>query len=280
MVTSFGEILMDCFLDKKVIGGAPLNVVTHLQRLGVKSNIITKIGKDVLGDEILTFLEQENLSDRVQIDQNKSTGKVDVTLKNNQPSYKIVENSAWEYIDHCDLTNPPRYFVFGSLALNKEHNQNTFLQFKKSLPNTTFICDINLRSPLFSKKSIELCLNNADILKINDEELEYLEKTYNISNGIKWLKNEKGISKILLTKGKDGADLFWNDEQYQVEVFPVQNLVDTVGAGDSFTAIFIYGLIQNWEKQKTLNCAAKFASKICETKGAIPYNLNIYKEID
>lgn len=277
MVLSFGEVLMDCFPDKRVIGGAPLNVVTHLKRLRIDSGIISKIGKDELGDQILTFLQKEGLDEQIQVSTTHGTGRVDVTLNNGQPSYEIKTGTAWDFISYQKLATQPDFFVFGSLALLNTNNQETFKAFKQANPDTQFLCDINLRAPFYNKESILLCLTNADILKINDEELDYLAAENNIEDGIAWLKSTFGIHKILLTKGKDGAELFWNDKHYNVDVSPVNELKDTVGAGDSFTAIFIYGLLNNWDLNKTLKAASKFASRICETSGAIPSDLKIYQ---
>lgn len=274
-VFSFGEVLMDCLPDKNVIGGAPFNVITHLNRLGVNSAIISKIGEDQLGNEILSFLKKEGTGDFVQIDKSYPTGNVTVKFVQNQPQYTIHSGCGWEKIDFNEVV-APKYFVYGSLALYFEQNKASFLAYKKAFNNTIFLCDINLRAPFYNADNIELCLSTADILKINDEELEYLAAEAKVEDGILWLKEQYKITKIILTKGSKGATLFWEGRQVEVDVAKVSDFKDTVGAGDSFTALFIHGLINELPFEENLNKASEFAAMICENEGAIPSNKDIY----
>lgn len=275
MVLSFGEVLMDCFPDKNVIGGAPFNVAVHLKRLGEDSGIITKIGNDELGSELESILNKEGLNKNLQIDSDYNTGKVEVTLNNGQPSYNIHSGCGWEYIDFKEV-DTPEYFVFGSLALNFTQNQESFKKYKDLFKESTFICDINLREPFFTDENIKLCLESADILKINDEELEFLGKQYNQPNVLDWLKKEYNITRVLLTEGAKGATLYWDDKTYTCKVKPVSNVMDTVGAGDSFTSVFIHGLLNEKPLEKAMQDAADFAGVICQTPGAVPTDMNVY----
>lgn len=277
-VLSFGEVLMDCFPDKKVIGGAPFNVVTHLSRLGVKSGIITKVGSDALGEEIEAFLKNESIGALLQVDHSYPTGQVDVSLKNGQPSYNIHKGTAWEFIDFKHVTTP-EYVVFGSLALCFSHNFDTFKRYADTFKSAVFVCDLNLRSPYFTTDVIEYCLQVSQILKINDEELDYLARLFGIrsENVIEYLQNKYEITKVLLTEGAKGATLFWEGSVYKVQVPKLDYIEDTVGAGDSFTAVFLKGVILNTPFDQTLKKAADFAGIICQTKGAIPSDLDVYK---
>ena len=268
---------MDCFPDKNVIGGAPFNVAVHLKRLGVDSGIVTKIGRDELGQQIDGILYKEGLDDHLQIDLTYATGRVDVTLNNGQPSYNIHSGCGWEFIDF-ELIQPPKYFVFGSLALHFAHNRASFKQYVDHFHESTFICDINLREPFYSDKNIKLCLESADILKINDEELAYLGDHYNQSDVLAWLRKEFNITKVLLTEGSKGATLYWEGEKYTCSVKPIDKVVDTVGAGDSFTSIFIHGLINEKPLDLAMQDAADFAGLICQTAGAVPTDLKIYEK--
>lgn len=277
MVLSFGEVLMDCFPDRNVIGGAPFNVAVHLKRLGVESGIITKIGKDELGEQLGDILKKEDLDNHLQIDPNYSTGRVDVTLNNGQPSYHIHEGCGWEFIDFKEIEEP-NYFVFGSLALSFKHNKQSFIHYKQTFKSTLFVCDINLREPFYDNETIELCLESADILKINDEELTYLSEEYNQANPILWLRDKYNITKVLLTEGSKGATLFWDGEEVKCQVNKVENIIDTVGAGDSFTSMFLYGLVNNLPFDESMQKAADFASVICQTAGAVPQDLSIYNK--
>tara|TARA_B100000795_G_C22804213_1_gene443813 strand:+ start:453 stop:1295 length:843 start_codon:yes stop_codon:yes gene_type:complete len=275
MVLSFGEVLMDCLPDKNVIGGAPFNVITHIKRLGESSGIISKIGTDDFGDKINFFLKNENIDLFVQRDENYKTGYVTVKFINSQPNYTIHSECGWEFIDFFDVS-PPDYFVFGSLALHFPQNKKSFLKYKQGFKNAISICDLNLRTPYFSKENIEMCLSNADVLKINDDELDYLAAEYKVGNPISWLKEVYGISKVILTKGSKGATVYWEGEEVSCNIVPVENIKDTVGAGDSFTALFIYGLIKNIPLQENLKRASAFASLICGQSGAMPEDLSLY----
>lgn len=278
VVLSFGEVLMDCFPDKQVIGGAPFNVVTHLSRLGINSGIITKVGSDELGQKINTFLLKENIASNLQIDKERRTGQVDVTLDNGQPSYNIHEKTAWEFIEF-EPCMAPEYFVFGSLALCFANNFAAFKKYALRFKGAVFVCDLNLRAPYFTTDVVEYCLQVSDILKINDEELEYLATQFKVANDevVAYLKKNYAIGKVLLTEGAKGATLFWEEDRYDVNVPKLDFIEDTVGAGDSFTAMFLKGVITNTPFDEALEQAANFAGLICQTKGAIPANIDVYK---
>jgi fructokinase len=277
MVLSFGEVLMDCFLEKNVIGGAPFNVAVHLRRLGEESGIISKVGKDELGLQIKNILVKERLSGQLQIDHNYPTGKVDVTLDEGQPSYYIHKGCGWEFIDVKKI-KPPSFFVFGSLALFFKNNKQSFKNYRNQFSETVFVCDLNLRKPFYDKSTIDLCLNATDILKINDEELIFLSQQYKVENVIEWLKAEFNIDKILLTEGSKGATLFWEGQIISCEVKKVNSIIDTVGAGDSFTSIFLHGLINELPLDISMQRAADFAGLICQNSGAVPSDLAIYEK--
>lgn len=278
MVLSFGEVLIDCLPDGNVIGGAPFNVAIHLKRLGEGSGIISKIGTDKLGDEIKSFLTTEGVDRQIQIDEKLKTGYVTVTLNNGQPSYTIHRGCGWEFVDYKEDDLKPNYLVFGSLALHFPHNKASFEKYLSLYPDATKICDINLRSPFYDNETIDYCLQKTDILKINDEELDYLAKENNLSDPIAYLDDKYGINKVILTKGVDGADVYWEGETFSCNAGTVNDLKDTVGAGDSFTSMFIYGLLKNIPVGENLKRASDFAALICETNGAIPKDKSIYKE--
>lgn len=276
-VVSFGEVLIDGLPDGDVIGGAPLNVVCHLKRLWVSSGIITKIGKDENGEKIATFLKSEGIDSLLQYDGKRKTGYVEVTLKDGQASYEIKRERAWEFISYKPLLENPDYFVFGSLAMYSENNRKVLEQYVEANPCTQFVCDINLRAPLYNWETIDFCLQKTDVLKINEDEMEYLSQKSNQDDPSQWLSTVYGIDKILLTKGSEGAELMWAGEVYEVPVAEVNKMVDTVGAGDAFMALFLYGILNQHKPKQMLKKASEFAAKICENKGAIPDELAIYQ---
>jgi len=278
MVLSFGEVLIDCLPDGNVIGGAPFNVAIHLKRLGQESGIISKIGTDELGDEIKSFLVAESVEKQIQVDDKLKTGYVTVTLNNGQPSYTIHRGCGWEFVDYKKDNSKPNCLVFGSLALHFPHNKASFEKYLTLYPDAIRICDINLRSPFYDNETIDYCLQRTNILKINDEELEHLAKENNLSDPIAYLADKYQINKVILTKGGDGADVYWEGEKFSCDAGTVNNLKDTVGAGDSFTSMFIYGLLKNIPVGENLKRASNFAAYICETSGAIPSDKGIYEE--
>ncbi|MAW65948.1 MAG: hypothetical protein CMD18_07120 [Flavobacteriales bacterium] len=277
MVLSFGEVLMDCFPDRNVIGGAPFNVAVHLRRLGEEVGVITKVGEDELGLQIQSILVRERLTAQLQIDPNYPTGRVDVTLNQGQPSYFIHEGCGWEFIGVNEI-KAPDFFVFGSLALFFEKNKQSFKNYRDQFDDTVFICDLNLRVPFYDKDTVDICLNAADILKINDEELSYLSNEYQVDDVIHWLKIEFNIHKVLLTEGAKGATLFWDNQIISCPVKSVKNIKDTVGAGDSFTSLFLHGIIHELPLDYAMQRAADFAGVICQTSGAVPRDLSIYEK--
>jgi fructokinase len=276
MVLSFGEVLIDCLPGGNVIGGAPFNVAIHLKRLGEASGIISKIGKDELGDEIKSFLIAENVDKQIQIDDKLKTGYVTVTLNNGQPSYTIHRGTGWEFVDYIEDNSKPNYLVFGSLALHFPHNKASFEKYLTLYPNATRICDINLRTPFYDNDTIDYCLQKTNILKINDEELEHFAKENNLSDPVAYLDEKYNINKVILTKGADGAEVFWEGEKFSSNAGTVNNLKDTVGAGDSFTSMFIYGLLKGIPVNENLKRASDFSAYICETSGAIPSDKSEY----
>ena len=279
MVLSFGEVLIDCLPSGDVIGGAPLNVVAHLSRLGVESALVSNIGGDPYGAKIQHFANDEHIDDFLQIDAKLPTGTVEVTLENGQPSYEIKRNTAWENIQHFAIEEAPEYIVYGSLAMISEQNREVFRHFSEACQGkSTFVCDINLRAPLYSIETIEFCLKRADILKINDEELEEFKDLFHFDDAIQGLANVFGIDKILVTKGKEGSTLYWSGEEINVDAGKIVEIEDTVGAGDAFTSIFIYSLIKGLPPKEALNRAKEFAAIICQTKGAIPTDKSVYEK--
>ena len=121
-------------------------------------------------------------------------------------------------------------------------------------------------------------MSSADVLKINDEELNYLSKVFKVDDVIVWLRNEYGISKVLLTEGSKGAILYWEGKIVSCPVEKVENIKDTVGAGDSFTSMFLYGVIKKLPLNLAMQRAGEFAGLICQTKGAVPDDLSVYEK--
>lgn len=280
-IIAFGEVLMDCLPDKNVIGGAPFNVAIHLKRFGNEVAFVSQIADDAFGKEIFEFAKKENIDKGISFDKNHPTGFVSVEFVGNEPHYTIELEKSWQYIDYVSVDSPIDVCVFGSLALYFEQNQATFLQYKKENPTALFICDLNLRGNFYSEKLINLCISNAGILKVNDDEWEYLKEIYKQSTDeslLDYLKNMFNLTQIIRTQGEKGAIVYWNGSivQEQTTLVPQDLFKDAIGAGDGFLACFLNTYFKENDVQKSLKNALSFAAKICQNSGAIPVEKNIY----
>ena len=281
-IIAFGEVLMDCLPDKNVIGGAPFNVAIHLKRFGNQVTFVSKIGKDDFGKEIFDFAKNENIEKGISFDKNHPTGFVSVEFIEDEPHYTIETEKAWQFIDYFAVDKPVDVFIYGSLALYFEKNQTTFLQYKTENPAAIFVCDLNLRGDFYSQSTINFCLSNTTILKVNDDEWMYLKEIYKQSTDnelLDYLKNTFSLIKIIRTQSKKGALVYWDDKIIQESTTMVSDNLfkDAIGAGDGFLACFLNSYFKENDVQKALKNALIFAAKICQFSGAIPSDKNIYQ---
>lgn len=276
-IASFGEVLWDVFPDKKILGGAPLNVALRLHSFGAEMAMISALGNDTLGKEAIELLESEGL-DTSNIQRNNSpTGTVQVTLnKGGSPSYEIQNEVAWDAILETDAATKAvresNALFIGSLAFRESVNQNT-LQEIIELSDYT-VLDLNLRTPHYDLDVVGGLMEVADFIKMNDEELELLVVTLGIEE--KTLEDElKAIAAMTntasacVTLGAEGAMLLHEDKIYIQEGFRVK-VVDTVGAGDSFLAGLIFGLLSEEDPQDALTLACAMGALVASKSGANP----------
>ena len=257
-VICFGEILWDVFPDKKIIGGAPLNVALRLHSLGVPVSVMSCLGADVNGKAALDYLEKNELTSAwIQEHPTLRTGEVLVKLdQGGSASYTISEPVAWDAISLVEtmvevVRNTP-FFLFGSLAQRGEINQHTLKHLLQAAQTTIF--DVNLRKPHYSIPSIYELMKRAHVLKLNDEELEEICAALKcpetkMEPQIHWLEKVTGAQTICITKGAKGALLKHQGQLVSHPGFRVR-VVDTVGAGDSFLATLIASLLIKKESPK------------------------------
>lgn len=278
---SFGEILWDLVNDKEHLGGAPLNLASHISQIGVESYILSALGTDNLGINALNKLKNLNVkTDYIKRWNNKQTGTVLVTLKDGQPTYDIIENVAW---DNISLSNEKLStisemewdcFCFGSLAQRSSKNRETLKSlFDKSKFKHVFF-DINLRQDYWSKEIIEYSLNQATIFKINEDEINTLSKLFweqNLSfeKSAKKIINTFNISVVCITLGSKGALVFDRSNRYYSKGKKVV-VADTVGAGDSFSAAFLYTYLKTNNLQLAIDNGSKLGGFVASCHGAIP----------
>lgn len=286
-----GEVLGDVFPEQTVIGGAPYNVARHCHAFGLDVHLLTAVGKDALGQRILDEIHDSGLSAKgVQQHAELPTGQVKVHLEEHGHRFEILDNQAYDALDWLPveaLTEQcsPELVYFGTLALRHAPMQCLAEQWLKLCHSATVFCDINLRAPWYDKTTVELALKAADILKINHEELPEVLKLVGVAvapdlNGqARQLLDTFQLKEIFVTCGEQGS--FWLDEHgSSFREAPVQlqaPFVDSVGAGDAYTAVVIRGLLADMPRQTMLADAARFAAAICGIRGAVPEGAGFYK---
>lgn len=277
-VICFGEILWDLLPTGKMAGGAPMNVAYHLNNFGLPTSMISRIGKDENGVEILQFLKEKGVHTHlVQTDAFYPTGTVKVKLDNQgSPSYDIVKPVAWDYIN-IDLANAKavqqaKAFVFGSLAARGNRTHETLFNLLEEAKLKVF--DVNLRAPFYSRILLEQLLAKADIVKMNDEELAliggwYFDKTMEVDLAEK-VKEHFNIEIIIVTQGSKGA--FLRNEKNEVLTVKAKKVKveDTIGSGDSFLAGFLYQYLHNEPLIVCLDFAARTGALVATMRGGTP----------
>jgi len=280
-ILCFGEILWDMLPEGKVLGGAPLNVLFHARQNGLLGKMISGIGADDLGREIKDRCAALNLSlELVQEHQDYPTGVADVSLdENGSASYELVQPVAYdniqlqpsqeEHVTSCDA------FVFGSLANRGNVTRSTLISLLRKLeenPQCTIFFDVNLRAPHYDLSVISELMTFANVVKLNDEELQKISDFHQISgaeeermNGLLLKFNLNGM---VCTLGGDGAIYVDNNKIARVHGKKI-NLVDTVGSGDAFLAAFIASYLDGEPISKSLEKANNLGAFIASKRGAI-----------
>ncbi len=279
----FGEMLFDCFpTGEQVLGGAPFNVAWHLQALGDRPRMISRVGDDPLGRKILTAMADWGMdTGAVPIDFVHPTGRVDVRLVNDEPSYDIVPDCAYDFIDAATLTVPGNGGILyhGTLGLRNAVSRNAFAVLTRN-PNLSIFLDVNLRAPWWRPAEVYSCLERARWAKLNREELRLLGfASDDLEKEISRMRQRFQLEQVILTQGAAGAVVGTSDDEfYHVVPQPIPHLVDTVGAGDAFSAVYIHGLRAGWEIAQILEVAQDFAGRVIGLRGATTNDPDFYRE--
>lgn len=283
----FGEVLFDIFPDgTKVPGGAPFNVAWGLKGLGLDPLFISRVGDDKNGHQILESMRSFGLDTAgVQIDPHLPTGRVRVEIENGQPTYTIQIDQAYDNIDAKEalsaISTDDNFMLYhGTLAVRNSKSKEALLQLRKQA-QTTFI-DINLRKPWFDSADVTDLIRNADIVKLNDEELFTLTgscamKGDDLADLAHFFANAITVRELIVTKGSDGALLLSGGKNYDAKPKRAGQVVDTVGAGDAFSAGFIAGISEECDEQEQLNKGIKLASAVCSIRGATSNDPAFYR---
>lgn len=278
-IVGLGEILWDVFPERKVLGGAPANFAYHVSQLGYEGYAVSAIGEDKLGHEILSSLNEKRLNYLLE-ETGYPTGVVQVVLDDTGiPQYEITEGVAWDNIPFTDsirnLAKTTNILSFGSLAQRNKVSQDTIKQFISAMPaNGLKVFDINLRQHFYTKEVIDDSLNLSNILKINDEEVAVVSRLFELGGMYEQevcvhLLEAYDLEIVILTKGAEGSYVFTPGRQY-FHPSPKVEVVDTVGAGDSFTAAFIVSYVSGHSIEQAHRLAAEVSAYVCTQQGAMP----------
>ncbi len=271
----FGEVLFDCFPDgQQVLGGAPFNVAWHLQGFGLTPLMISAIGDDAAGRQVLTSMQDWGMrTEGVQIDPRHPTGRVSISLSQGEPHYDIVDSCAYDVIQSEKLPDLPEYALLyhGTLAVRNLVSAQSLKQMMEKHKCSRFV-DVNLRAPWWKRQSVlDLCAG-ATWAKLNHDELTALSLNASVL-----LDTIQAHGFLLVTKGEQGAVLHQSGNPTK-QILPEQqlNVVDTVGAGDAFSSVMILGIIKQWPLDLAMARAQAFASSVVAIRGAISHDTAFY----
>lgn len=279
IVIGLGELLWDVFPDGKRPGGAPANVAFQANQLGCYGMVISRVGTDADGDELCQFLDSQSL-DRslVQQDSAHPTGKVTVSVTNGQPSYIIHENVAWDFIERTDdlISTAQRAsgVCFGTLAQRSPTSRETVQEVVRNVPEDALrVFDVNLRQQFYTKEIIAESLHLANVMKLNDEEVRILGPLLDLSTDMaefsQQVRDQYDLKLICVTRGANGCLVTDHEQTHEVPGHPVQ-VADTVGAGDAFTAGFIFAQLEGWPVGVSGRFANRVGGLVASSQGAMP----------
>ena len=289
IIVGMGEALWDVLPEGKKIGGAPANFAYHVSQFGFDSRVVSAVGNDALGDEILEVFKEKQLKHQLQV-VNYPTGTVQVTLDSaGIPLYEIKEGVAWDNIPFTDdlkrLALSTRAFCFGSLAQRNEVSRTSINRFLDTMPDgdgQLKIFDINLRQGFYTKEIIRESCQRCNVLKINDEELVAISRMFGYP-GIDlqdkcWILLAKyNLKMLILTCGTNGSYVF-TPGVVSFQETPRVPVADTVGAGDSFTAAFCASLLKGKSVPKAHKLAVEVSAYVCTQSGAMPELPQVLKD--
>lgn len=281
IVVGMGEALWDVLPEGKKIGGAPANFAYHVSQFGLPSCVVSAIGDDALGKEIIENFTSKGL-DQLIAEVPYPTGTVQVEIdQTGIPLYDIKENVAWDnipYTEHLDaLAKRTKAVCFGSLAQRNVVSRETINHFLDTMPkddDSLIVFDVNLRQGFYNKEILCKSMQNCNILKINDEELITVSRMFgylgiDLQDKCWILLGKYNLKMLILTCGINGSYVF-TPGNVSFQPTPKVEVADTVGAGDSFTAAFIASILKGKNVTEAHSIAVKTSAFVCTQKGAMP----------
>lgn len=281
IVVGMGEALWDVLPEGKKIGGAPANFAYHVSQFGLPSCVVSAIGDDALGKEIIENFTSKGL-DQLIAEVPYPTGTVQVEIdQTGIPLYDIKENVAWDnipYTEHLDaLAKRTKAVCFGSLAQRNVVSRETINHFLDTMPkddDSLIVFDVNLRQGFYNKEILCKSMQNCNILKINDEELITVSRMFgypgiDLQDKCWILLGKYNLKMLILTCGINGSYVF-TPGNVSFQPTPKVEVADTVGAGDNFTAAFIASILKGKSVTEAHTIAVKTSAFVCTQKGAMP----------
>ncbi len=285
----FGEVLFDHFSDgSRVLGGAPFNVAWHLRGFGANPLVLSAVGDDDEGREVIERMTSWDLMTHgVQVDRAHPTGYVTASVVDGENRFEIAPNQAWDFVRTgpalaAAAEEQSGLFYHGTLALRGDESWNTVRALQRETKAPSFV-DINLRAPWWTREKLDWCLSRSNWIKLNDAELAELtskptETFEECRDAAMALARRHTIQGLIVTRGGRGAlSVLGGDHVFEATPARVEHIVDTVGAGDAFSAVVCLGLLQKWDQRATLDRAAAFAADLCRIRGATTTDFELYE---
>jgi fructokinase len=286
-VVCFGEILWDNLPEGRRPGGAPMNVAYHLNKLGIKSALVTAVGNDQGGRDLLQFVSEKGIDVRfIQTDPAHNTSEVLATVgEDHEVNYDIVLNVAWDHIrpepQIKAVLEAADAFVYGSLSARSTQSRETLFSLLGSAKYRVF--DVNLRAPHYAPDLIQALMERADLLKVNAAELQLIAgwNNFNVEDEAEIagsLFARYPVQEIVVTKGSKGAAYYSRTEAITLPAYPVE-VQDTIGSGDSFLAALLAKRLKGADFHSALETALAMGSFVTARAGACPdYELGDFNE--
>lgn len=281
VVVGMGEALWDVLPEGKKIGGAPANFAYHVSQFGLPSRVVSAVGNDPLGREIVENFTSKGLNHLIE-EVPYPTGTVQIEIDPaGVPQYDIKENVAWDNIPYTArleaLAGQTRAVCFGSLAQRNVVSRDTINRFLDAMPQTAdslVVFDVNLRQGFYTKEILCNSMKRCNILKINDEELVTVSRMFgypgiDLQDKCWILLGKYNLRMLILTCGINGSYVF-TPGNVSFQPTPKVEVADTVGAGDSFTAAFIASLLKGKSVAEAHALAVRTSAFVCTRKGAMP----------
>jgi len=274
-----GEILWDVLPEGRKLGGAPANFAYHVNQLGGVGIPVSRVGNDSLGREALDILQANKVSiDHISIDSVRPTGTVAAVVDEaGIATYTFPDDVAWDFIAMVEadiaLAASADVICFGTLAQRASISRKAVRNFLLHAPDALKVYDINLRQDFYTPDRIRNSLDMADVLKINDDELALIIEMFDLPLGERMALDElidrHGLKLAVLTRGSEGALILSPDDVSDLPGVPT-SVVDTIGAGDSFTAAMALAYLHGKSLDEINRYATRVAAYVCGQAGAMP----------